>query len=333
MTSSAAVQNPETLDPQSLAALTATLTAHGRIDAEDVLRLRRLVWADAAVSPDEAEALMALNAACPVQAREWIDYFVEVMVDYVVRQQIPTGYVDAAKAGWLMGWIDKDGRLDSLGELELLVKILETATAVLDALRAYTLKQIEAAVLNGSGPTRRERLDGDGALDPDGINATETDLLSRVIYAVGGDNALIVSTDEADMLFRLKDATLGKRNAPQWADLFVKAVANHLMAHRNYATLSRDDQLKLDAYTADTGVHIGRFFTRMVGMQPQALPDAVLAIPDEMADDAAIAADHALTRAEMDWTIAHIREDGRYDPLEKALVAFLRSEGVVPKTA
>jgi len=315
----------------ALADLTSTLTEARRIGAEDVLRLRRLVWGDAAVSPDEANALMALNAACPVQAPEWIDYFVEVMVDYIVHQQSPEGYVDEAKAQWLMDWIDKDGRLDSRGELELLVKVMETAISTPDRLRVYALKQVEAAVLTGEGPTRRERIDGDGRLDPHGINATECELLSRILYAQGGDGALIVSTEEADMLFRIKDATIDRDNAPQWAGLFVHAVANHLMAHRNYETLSREDQLRLDAYTTDTGVHIGRFFRRMVGMEGAALPPAVMDIPDRMNDDAAIAADAKLTSAEIKWVIKRIREDGRCDPLEKQLIAFLRKAHVVPE--
>ena len=203
----------------ALADLTSTLTNRARISAEDVLGLRRLVWADASVSREEADALMALNTACPVQAPEWIDYFVEVMTDYLVRQQQPEGYVDAAKAEWLMQWIDRDGRVDSRGELELLVKVVETAASVPLNLRAYTLKQIEAAVLTGSGPTRRERVDGNGTLDAGSINTTEVELLKRVIYAQGGADGWIVSTEEADMLFRIKDATLGAPNAEGWPDL------------------------------------------------------------------------------------------------------------------
>ncbi|MBW8733548.1 MAG: hypothetical protein JF571_04430 [Asticcacaulis sp.] len=315
----------------ALADLTSNLTEQARIGAEDVLAMRRIVWADASVSHDEADALMALNTACPVQAPEWIDYFVEVMTDYLVRQQQPEGYVDAVKAEWLMQWIDKDGRVDSRGELELLVKVLETATSVPQSLRTYALKQIETAVLTGSGPTRRERHDGDGTLDAGCITATEVALLQRVVYASAGTGGWIVSTEEADMLFRLKDATLGAPNAATWPDLFVKAVANHLMAHRNYETLSRDDQIRIDAYTADTDIHIGRFFRRMVGLEKAALPDTVLGIPDAVADEQAAAADHALTPAEITWTIDHIREDGRYDAMEKALVAILRNEGIVPR--
>ena len=310
----------------AFAELANDIRQRSSIAAEDVLALRRLVWGDAAVSREEADALMALNTACRLQATEWVDYFVEVMVDYLVRQQAPTGYVDDAKAVWLMDWIDKDGRVDTLTELELLVKVLEVAESVPEGLRGYALKQVEAAVLTGQGATRNGFNDGDGRLDAACINATEVELLRRMIFAQSGDGAYIVSTAEADMLFRLKDATLGADNAPAWQDLFVKAVGNHLMAHRNYEALSRDDKLRMDRYEADTSVSIGRFFRRMVGMEGAALPQSALNIADRMNDDAAAAADHAITPEETQWTLDHIRADGHYDPIEKALVAFIRKE-------
>ena len=68
--------------------------------------------------------------------REWVDFFVEAIDAYVVHQQAPVGYVDDAKADWLIDRIDSDGRVDSLGELELLVKILEDATNVPEALKS-----------------------------------------------------------------------------------------------------------------------------------------------------------------------------------------------------
>lgn len=332
----------------ALTDLTAALTSRSAITAEDVLALRRLVWGDEAVSRVEADAIMALNTACQVRASEWIDYFVEVMVDYVVHQQQPDGYIDEANAQWLTNWIDRDGRVDSLSELELLVKVLETAQSAPDSLRTYALKQVEAAVLTGEGPTRRTGLAvQNGGLDASGINATEVELLRRVVFAQGGDGNIIVSQAEADMLFRLKDATLGKNNAPQWADLFVKCVGNHLMAHSTYQPLTRDEQASLDAYVADTHINLWRFARRAFGapaMVRQAfgkgdltkeevaqlvdnrVPDKVLGNALRAYDDAAEAIDLAITPGEKAWLVARINADGATDALETALLDFIRNE-------
>ena len=100
------------------------------ITAEDVLAIRHIVWPDGKIDPAEADAIFDLNSALKDSPREWVDFFVEAIDTYVVHQQAPVGYVDDAKANWLISRIDSDGRIDSLGELELLVKILEDSLGV-----------------------------------------------------------------------------------------------------------------------------------------------------------------------------------------------------------
>jgi hypothetical protein len=311
----------------SLAALAAELTQRAEITAEDVLALRRLVWQDGGVNTEEADVLMALNSACPGRSTEWIDYFVEVMCDHVVHQQQPAGYVDDAKAQWLMQWIDHDGKVDSLSELELLVKVLETANAVPAVLKAYALKQIESAVLTGEGPMRKTGLVvGDGMLDKGAINDTEVELLRRVIYAQAGDGHYIVSRDEAELLFRLKDANLNAGHSAQWPELFVKAIANHLMAHAAYQPLTREEQANLDAYAADTSVSVLRFASRVFGRRK---PDARLSakvLDNSVSDEAAEIADSVVTHPEKSWLDAQIDVDGAQDALETRLLNFIRRE-------
>ena len=137
--------------------LAAELKAKAAITPADILSLRRICWPDGRIDPAEAEAIFDLNEGLRSADPEWVDFFVEAMSDYVVRQAAPAGYVDDAKADWLIARIDGDGRVDSLCELELLVKILEAATNAPDSLKAYALAQIEAAVLTGAGPTRCRR--------------------------------------------------------------------------------------------------------------------------------------------------------------------------------
>lgn len=303
----------------AFADLVASLQTTGALTANDTLAMRRAVWTDGTITGDEADGIMALNSACEHRSREWLDFFVEVMVDYVVRQQEPQGYVDDAKAAWLMSAIDRDGRVDSLGELELVVKLVETADSVPDSLRTYALRQVENAVMVGDGPTRN------GQLQPGCINTAEVELLRRIIFAAGGDGAYVVSTAEADMLFRLKDATLDGDNAPSWQDLFVKGVGNHLMAHRNYETLSRQDAIQLNRYEADNHVSIGRFFGRIISRRPELSP-AALSISDRMNDDFGADADRAVTPGEVMWLRGHIDGDHQVDALERALLDFVYAE-------
>ncbi|GAA0338073.1 hypothetical protein GCM10009087_55690 [Sphingomonas oligophenolica] len=302
--------------------LDARLKSDAAITAEDTLAMRRLVWPDGKIDPGEADAIFDLNSAVGGSSREWVDFFVEAISVYVVHQQAPEGYVDDAKADWLMAKIDSDGRVDSLGELELLVKILEDATNVPESLKAYALKQIETVVLTGTGPTR----DG-GSLDAGSITASEVKLLRRMLFAQSSDGPGTVSRAEAEMLFRIKDATLGATNAPEWKTLFVQAVGNHLMAHSDYHPITRERAAELDAFMNGTHVGIGGFFRRMMASNPidgARNLRAGLAAPADY--DAAVAADNAVTPVENAWLNAEIEADKQHDPLEEALLAFIAAE-------
>mgnify|MGYP000688639427 FL=1 len=203
--------------------LTTQIAGDGRITAEEILELRRLGWADGKLSPDEAESLFVANETADEAGPEWCDFFVEALTSFVVYTVEPHGYVDPEMADELIARIDRDGRVGTMAELELLVRVIEVATSAPQVLRGYALKQIEEAVTLGEGPTRH------GALSPHGINGTEVALVTRLIFGSASERPAGVSRAEAEMLFRIKDATLFEVNAPEWRELFVKGVAQFLL--------------------------------------------------------------------------------------------------------
>ena len=305
--------------------LAERLKAAGTISAEDTLALRRQMWPDGTIAVDEAELVFALNDSVASTSREWTDFFVEALCEFVVCQQIPRGYVDEAKAEWLVARIARDGKVESLGELELLVKVLEAASNVPDSLRAFALVQIERVVVSGEGPTR----DG-GSLGAGAISASEVKLLRRIIFAQAGDGALEVTAPEAEFLFRIKDATLGGDNAPEWKTLFVQAVGNHLMAYNSYRPLARETAARLDAFMNDSRVNIGGFLGRVAqatasgeGLKAYRADQEAEKRPDH---DAAVDAAHAVTGDESSWLQGRLDADGALDPLEQALLDFIAEE-------
>lgn len=300
--------------------LAEQLKAAGAISAEDTLTLRRQMWPDGRIAPDEAELVFALNDCVSQTCREWVDFFVEALCDYVVCQQSPRGYVDAAKAEWLVARISRDGKVESLSELELLVKVLETAAAVPASLKAFALAQIERAVIEGEGPAR----DG-GTLGKGVISAAEVKLLRRILFAQAGESCG-VSQGEAEMLFRLKDATLAADNAPEWRTLFVQGVGNHLMAYQRYTPLEREEAARLDAFMGDSRVRIGSFLGRVA--QAAATGSAFRMGADTPVVDHDLAADAAwaVTGLESAWLEGRIDADAALDPLEQALLDFIAEE-------
>src|SRR3990170_6238957 len=110
----------------ALSALISELQGRETLTAEDALAVRRVVFGgDGEVTPDEAEALVAINEAADKKSPEWRQLFVEALTEFVVRQQQPSGYVDEANAGWLIAAVSHDGRVRRDSELEAIVHILE----------------------------------------------------------------------------------------------------------------------------------------------------------------------------------------------------------------
>jgi hypothetical protein len=118
-------------------------------------------------------------------------------------------------------------------------------------LKSWVLARIEEAV------RRDGRVDGH-----------EAGLLRRTIFASGGDGALAVSKDEAELLWRLKDSCREADNAPEWKILFVQGVGNHLMAYNSYKPLERGEAARLEAFMDDRRSSVLGFFSRMRGANP-----------------------------------------------------------------
>jgi hypothetical protein len=306
----------------SFADFEAALKAGHHLSADDVLALRREIWPDGAVSDAEASALFDLNRVAGDAGPEWTNFFVEAMTEYVVNQRAPRGYVDEAAAAWLIAGIERDGAANA-ADLALVVKVLESALNCPASLKTWALGRIEAAVLTGEGPTRS------GSPRPNVVDETEVALLRRIVFAAGGEGACVVGADEAEMLWRLKDACLANDNAPGWKTLFVQAVGNHLMAYSAYRPLEREEAGRLEAFVNDHHSSVLGFFARMGRAGPAAGVKDLLhpsREPSAADHDAAIHAAASITGPEKAWLDAHVDADHQRDAFEEALLAFIAEE-------
>lgn len=313
---------------EELTELLARLMQAGTVTNGDVMMLRDAVWTDESIAEPVVDALFMLNDTLTSHSAVWTDFFIEAVEYYLVDQSVPQGFVDEACADWLQARVDKNGRVASLAELELLVAIIERAESAPEGLRQYAIAQIENVIVNGEGPTRT-----DDVIRPNSVDAMEVELLRRLIFAGGGEGAVIVGSEEADMLFRIKDATLDGDNAASWLRLFVQGVGNHLMAHSDYRPLSRDEALEFKQFMDNDVPSLGRFFKRMLpndkigyGTIAEAFKTLFPKTEDRFAKRLALDNSHLITADEAGWLKTHIAADGETDAYEKALLTFILDE-------
>jgi hypothetical protein len=302
----------------------AEIKARGSIKDADVLKLRRNYYDDGIITAEEADVIFALNEACPVQDPAWADCFVETITDYLVEQAEPRGYLTAENAQWLIERIGRDGRVDSKTELELLVNVLDKARWAPQSLVRFALEQVKEAVLSGAGPLRSGKI-----LEPGTVSESDVDLVRRILYAAASDGCIALTRVEAEVLFAIDESSCVRDNHPAWTDLFVKAIANCVMAASGYAPpprevalageawLERRGDLSLDAIMRGVGSLRGLF----AGYREQSAEEGAIARLTRQKVE--IVTHDAVAPANAAWLAERIGRDGKITANERALLMFL----------
>jgi hypothetical protein len=315
----------------------SALCARGSLTSADVAAIQRGYYQDGIVAEGEADALFALEQSCREQPAEWGPLFVMALTDYLVHQAKPEGYISAENASWLIERISADGKIQTRNEFDLLVKVLEEARWAPGALAALALGQVRDAIVEGTGPLRS------GARKPAAGIATADDVvtLRRILYASAGEGNIAVTRAEAEVMLDIGDAVDETLSDPSWADLFAKAIANHLMAGSGYVAPSREEVLRQEAWLA-AEPDLSGFLTEMVQSGLGGIwasyhaPDAEdLALARVEQHRRAILVNEEVTAPEASWLADRIGRDGRTSEAERALLSFIKTNSpkVDPKLA
>lgn len=302
----------------------------GSIKDSDVQRFRRVFYEDGIVAADECDLLFKLNSSCDIQDPSWPPFFVEAVTDYIVFQERPQGYLTADNAHWLIDRIAKPGKTLSKTEFELIVNVLDKARWAPVSLARFALEQVKAGIVTGAGPTRQGKPGDIGR-----ITDFEVDVLRRILYAFAGDGHVAITREEADVMFDIDEAVANAAPNPAWTDLFVKTVANVIMASSGYAVPSREEALRQEASLdqPEQKTSVLAFLLSMVRSNLSSVKDAYM---DQTAEERALArlehqrieiiTNESITEAEATWLANRIGRDGRLSPSEHALVSYLKNE-------
>ena len=311
----------------SLSEILAKVQASRTVTAEDALAARRVVYGEGVhITPGEIEALFRIDEAAERHDPSWGMLLAEAGTDHIVHQQEPSGYIDDHKAHWLMDAVSRDGAVKTETELELLVKVLEAAKSSPLSLVQFALDQVRHAVVHGDGP-----LACGNALEPGRVNRAEVALLRRILYAFGGHAGIAITRTEAEVLFDINEASIDGDNDPEWTDLFVKAVANCIMAVSGYSVPPREVALRREQWLDSPDAGVSGFFAKMAAgglrgvLEAYMTPQSDWATHNAMKNSAMKMAE-AVTQDESEWLAERIGRDGALSADEKALLKFVGEE-------
>lgn len=285
------------------------------IDSAEFSQLRRKIFEDGRVSIQEADMIFRLDMEAEVLPEGWADFFVGALTDFLIRQTLPTGYVDTIHSAWLIERIEYDNKLNEDTEMQLLLNVLRLAVDVPRELEVYALDKVRDKIL-------ARGLEGNLS-----VQAEDVALMKRVLYASAGSGGFSICREEAQFLFQLDEICQNCENAPEWEKLFVGAIANHVMTMGAPKMVDRETMkeiqerefqekpLKLDwslsgirksflAWESDYNNKEQSFFLDEAGMKEA----------------------EAITAVEADWLVEHINRDGALSSNERALLKFIKEE-------
>ncbi|MFM9943526.1 MAG: hypothetical protein ACKVP7_29010 [Hyphomicrobiaceae bacterium] len=325
------------------------ISARGSIKDGDVLKLQRALSDGQTIARDEAQQLLALDAACPVKDPSWFPFLIEAITDFIVLQEKPEGYLVRDKAAWLTGHLETYGQTTGHVGLELLASVLERARWSPPSLAAFGLSLIKAAVVTGAGPLRIGH-----ALEAGAISQAEINAIIRLLVAFGSGNGVPVTRAEADVLIDINKALAPGKSSPAWTELFVKAVGHAALSGIGMVVGERRAALGAEAWlvdakpsdaeanegprlvTADGPSSMRRsrsFAGRMIAggagsvwatSRMQSAEERALMRLERQRRE--IITCETIADADDAWLVARLGADGRLDDNEVALLAFLQRE-------
>jgi hypothetical protein len=301
-----------------LDAFLAQLMNSARLTADNVLDLRRDVFADGVMTRGEAQMLLDLDKACEDSCVEWKMFLNEAVSDYIVHQERPSGYISQDNAVWLQKTLEASGPRTAVS---VLVHVLEKAKSAPEELSASGLRTVAKCVLANDGGKPH-------------VSGEDVAMLRRILYAFGGDGGVGLTKQEVEVLFDLNDQTAEALNDAQWHDLFTKAIASYILCVSGYQSPSREEALRQEKWAEDTSFNMDGFFSRMVSGGLSAVVNAYTkdrTIEDAFAeknakDDAEMALAETVDGEEARWVAERIGRDGQLRENERNLLKFLKAE-------
>lgn len=203
----------------------ADIRSRGSVKDSDVLKLRQALHEAATITLEDADMLVRLHQSCAVKDSAWAEFFIEAIVECIVHQTRPEGYMVLEKARWLIGRLGQDGRLRSRIDFEVILSVLEAARWSPPSLAAFALDQVRRAVETGTGPLR-----GSGGSEPGAILPEDVTAVRRILLAFGGEAGFGVTRVEAEALLAIDAAINPELSTPAWTDLLVRAVGSGILA-------------------------------------------------------------------------------------------------------
>jgi hypothetical protein len=310
----------------SIGAVFMVAAFDGPLDAASAQARRRAIYAKPFVSRADFEDLLEIGRGAGSEApREYDELLADVATDLLVNQVDPAKYVARDDADWFVAQIKSKSGLSCRSEYQALLAVMRFAVSIPPSLAAFTVGEIEKAILEGHQAGGRSD-HSIGVVSKDDVEA-----LRLAVFAPVEGSSLHVTRDSAEALFRIAHSTAGANNDPGFDDFFAKAVGNYLTGIAFHWTPSAADERATERWLDDKPPSFAHSFGALAHLresdeQRAYAAEATRTAAENAADLAEIASRRNVSAADGDWVLAHLKREGPLAPAETALLRFLKSD-------
>jgi uncharacterized tellurite resistance protein B-like protein len=116
---------------QKLEKLFKEVTADGKIDGDEVAKMKKVLYEDGKIDQEEADFLFKVNDTVSDADNHpgWRKLFIQAISDFLLKDETSPGEVDKIEATWLINKIQGDGVVDG-AEKELLLYLHKHAKKI-----------------------------------------------------------------------------------------------------------------------------------------------------------------------------------------------------------
>ncbi len=234
----------------------------GTIKESDIEALRAVISGQAALDQSSMDDLFRIHALCHLKPVAWSDLFIDAVTEFLVNEAQPIGYLTADQVRYLMERLERNGRLETRTEFDLILNIIATARWAPESLAATALNAVLAAIELGKGVAR-----GNYESMPATLSSRDVALIRAILMDFGGDERRPLTRTELEVLIHIDECIGQGLRSTDWIELYVKAVANAILAASGYAVPVRSIALSNcvgDAQNASEGQGLSQEIDRTI---------------------------------------------------------------------
>jgi len=224
--------------------LLGALTSKAALRDADVQMLRHAFYKEGVIERRQAAAIFHANRVMQTDHNGWTTFYLEALTDVFLTPGHEGYVVDAGAEAMLLAWLGDGVTIPNPGERQLTLRLLMRAANEPDGLEQRVLQAVSENFLH-----ERQCWIGGGNRSPGVIDATDIQLIKRLLYRNSNTQGLFIRKAAIPFLLRLDRQAASFADPDEWRRFLTACLAQQFC--QGLPTDFDPDQLSKSSLSAE----------------------------------------------------------------------------------